>query len=381
VLVVQIKPQLEKILNLPADSLTKEIKLNQDLMELFITYQIPSDLLSYDTSSLPGGGGLGSDVVSVRDKLQAVKDHVAAIHEMIGATKKQELAQRLEEVQYSMECVDDFSATLEVDMLCNSMAQPPSMVKNKKMSKGSAPRAMARGSSRSGGLVPGGGRGGGGGGLPLPCPPPAPCSISAPVPIANATTNHKGGSSNTAPSSTSISGQQSAQNHHDHQLQKVQESVTVDRPFDDCTVLPDALNKKFDQLDKDGAVRPVILTVGKSWKKRSQKALLSAATTSTLQADEQKSERSAAFDLLDALSRSGGLTLDNTDLHVVLMSTHCFDKTLMNTIIQKNTNPIEKMEQSTLVMASVIHGKSAEELTEESQHERLHQHATMLFQE
>jgi hypothetical protein len=146
-------------------------------------------------------------------------------------------------------------------------------------------------------------------------------------------------------------------------------------------VLPDALNKKFDQLDKDGAVRPVILSVGKSWKKRSQKALLSAATTSTLQADEQKSERSAAFDLLDALSRSGGLTLDNTDLHVVLMSTHCFDKTLMNTIIQKNTNPIEKMEQSTLVMASVIHGKSAEELTEESQHERLQQHATMLFQE
>jgi hypothetical protein len=53
----------------------------------------------------------------------------------------------------------------------------------------------------------------------------------------------------------------------------------------------------------------------------------------------------------------------------------------MNTIIQKNTNPIEKMEQSTLVMASVIYGKSAEELTEESQHERLQQHATMLFQD
>merc|ERR1719433_2162006 len=48
VLVIQIKPQLEQVLNLPEDSLTKEIKLTQDLMSLFITYQIPSDLLSYD---------------------------------------------------------------------------------------------------------------------------------------------------------------------------------------------------------------------------------------------------------------------------------------------------------------------------------------------
>ena len=36
VCVIQIKPQLEKLLNLTPDSLTKEIKLTQDLMELFI---------------------------------------------------------------------------------------------------------------------------------------------------------------------------------------------------------------------------------------------------------------------------------------------------------------------------------------------------------
>merc|ERR1719487_2545577 len=48
ILVVQIKPQLEKVLNLPDDSLTKEIKLTQELMQLFIKYQIPSDLLAFD---------------------------------------------------------------------------------------------------------------------------------------------------------------------------------------------------------------------------------------------------------------------------------------------------------------------------------------------
>ena len=63
------------------------------------------------------------------------------------------------------------------------------------------------------------------------------------------------------------------------------------------------------------------------------------------------------------------------------MSTHCFDKTLMNTIIQKNTNPIEKMERSTLVMASVIHGKTIEDLANETQHERLQDQAALLFQE
>ena len=36
VAVVQIKPQLERLLNLPLDALTKEVKLCQDLMTLFI---------------------------------------------------------------------------------------------------------------------------------------------------------------------------------------------------------------------------------------------------------------------------------------------------------------------------------------------------------
>eukprot|EP01034_Spumella_vulgaris_P027110 gene27110-33788_t len=38
VCMIQIKPQLEKVLNLSPDSLTKEIQLTQDLMRLFIEY-------------------------------------------------------------------------------------------------------------------------------------------------------------------------------------------------------------------------------------------------------------------------------------------------------------------------------------------------------
>ena len=47
-MVVELKPQLERLLNLPPDSLAKEIRLTEDLLALFVTHQIPSDLLSFD---------------------------------------------------------------------------------------------------------------------------------------------------------------------------------------------------------------------------------------------------------------------------------------------------------------------------------------------
>merc|ERR1719201_2313448 len=80
ILVIQTKPQLERVLNLPDDSLTKEIKLTQDLMQLFIKYQIPSDLLSFDSMTTEGLELVGSRAA---EKLDAVKAHVKAMHEMI----------------------------------------------------------------------------------------------------------------------------------------------------------------------------------------------------------------------------------------------------------------------------------------------------------
>jgi len=65
--VIQIKPQLEKVLKLPDDSLTKEIALSQDVLNLFMEFQIPTDLVSFsgpadapvqekiDTGSSAGG--------------------------------------------------------------------------------------------------------------------------------------------------------------------------------------------------------------------------------------------------------------------------------------------------------------------------------------
>ena len=83
--IIQIKPQLEKVLQLEEDSLTKEIKLTQDLMKLFVDYQIPSDLLSYDGER---------DGVAGKVKMERVKDLVGDMFGMIKAAKEEKERER-----------------------------------------------------------------------------------------------------------------------------------------------------------------------------------------------------------------------------------------------------------------------------------------------
>ncbi|CAJ1401548.1 unnamed protein product [Effrenium voratum] len=93
IVVVQIKPQLERLLNLPEDSLTKEIKLTQDLMQLFIQYQIPSDLLSFAPELLRGPA-------TAVQQLETVRGQVKAMCDMIDAEKKEELEERKREEEF-----------------------------------------------------------------------------------------------------------------------------------------------------------------------------------------------------------------------------------------------------------------------------------------
>lgn len=58
--------------------------------------------------------------------------------------------------------------------------------------------------------------------------------------------------------------------------------------------------------------------------------------------------------MLDALTKSGELTIDHASLHIIIASTYCFTNSIINTIIQDNINPIEKVENASLLMASTI---------------------------
>ncbi|MBA3540908.1 MAG: hypothetical protein H0T79_14950, partial [Deltaproteobacteria bacterium] len=92
VCVIQIKPQLEKLLKLPPDSLTKEIKLTQELLYLMSEYQIPSDLLSYDGPA---------ESASV-DKLGRVKEYVARMQEMIDLSKARQIEEARERESFRL---------------------------------------------------------------------------------------------------------------------------------------------------------------------------------------------------------------------------------------------------------------------------------------
>ena len=120
----------------------------------------------------------------------------------------------------------------------------------------------------------------------------------------------------------------------------------------DYTRIPGELDKKFEAFDEDGALRPTIINPADVWSRTASKGLLAEPTTATMFTKEQKDEKNRAFDLLDALSKSGALPIEDASLHVVIAATHCFDKTLLDTVIQGNVNPIEKVERSVMIVAT-----------------------------
>ncbi|CAK9022758.1 unnamed protein product [Durusdinium trenchii] len=98
IVVVQIKPQLEQLLNLPVDSLTKEIKLTQELqlflfgaeiLQLFVKFQIPSDLLSFSPDLLQP-----QEAATPCKRLEVVQAQVKEMTSMIEGEKVQELQVR-----------------------------------------------------------------------------------------------------------------------------------------------------------------------------------------------------------------------------------------------------------------------------------------------
>ncbi len=293
VCVIQIKPQLEKLLKLPYDALTKEIQLTQDLQEMFIKYQIPSDLLSF------GGAPETSDA----QKLQAVKGHVKAMQEMIESSKQKELQESAQKAVYQV-----------------LSSGPPQAVASGMMVQ----RAGVLGGAQSGSSSKSG------------------------------AASHKKGAD-----------QPNAENAANGVI--------------DYTHIPALLDSRFEALDEDGALHPTILTAGKVWNKRFKKGLLSDFSTTTLQKAEQKLEKQRVYDLLDALTKSGVLSIEGATLHVVLAATHCFDKSVLNTLVQDNVNPIEKVERSNLIVASVVHNAAPVDMLKPAELERAQKASPALF--
>ena len=73
----------------------------------------------------------------------------------------------------------------------------------------------------------------------------------------------------------------------------------------DYTKYPSLLDRLYSRFDSDNALRPTILEVDNHWTKKSQPSLLLSPKTDSLDKDKLRDEKNNAFDLLDALSKSG----------------------------------------------------------------------------
>lgn len=347
VCVVQIKPQLEKLLKLPPDSLTKEIKLTQELLGLFSEFQIPSDLLSYD----------GEPDAPTTEKLARVAEYTRRMQEMIELSKKRELeAEREREAMRLAEA--NLTAAIGAPPGAYPMP-PPSAAPSPARAYGAAgPPPMPMSASMARPSAPGFG------------PPPAPSVPSAgaaPVPSPPMTATPK--VARKAPTGGVDASAQGPRTPITPQSTADEERAVSTDPSD-YTQLPAALDKKFEDLDEDSALHATVIHTGDTWTRSAQKGLLTAAVTTRLGKNEQKDEKSKAFDLLDALTKSGALELEEAALHVVVASTHSFDRTLLETVVQDNVNPIEKVERSLMIVGSTIFGLPVRELVAEEQAER-----------
>jgi hypothetical protein len=316
VAVVEIKPQLERLLKLNADALTKEIRLTQDLMELFIEYQVPSDLLAYD----------GKDDRDVAHKISEVKRNVQAVQDMIKAAKEKELEEERQKAEFERaRRVAESAPPMPIPYMS---ASRPMMMKSSVVQSNMAMPTMAMASM-----------------APEPMVMMDEMSIGGdmafePAPeIADAPADD-GKAASSDDNAAKVAGKDDF----------VDEEAAID-----YTQVPAKIDAKFDKLDEEGAVRPTKVLLGEVWRKKFQKALLAKPSETSLGKDELRTEKNKAFDLLDALSKSGALPLGNCQLHVLIVVTHCFDRTLMETVFRDNVNPIEKVERTQLIIASAVH--------------------------
>lgn len=142
--VIQVKPQLERVLNLPLDSLTKEIELTQDLLKLFQEYQTSADLLSFDKDLIEFEGVDGE--VKVPDMIKAVRSNADKVMAMIKKEQDKQIERERTQQAYEQAKVISppppvlFSSVRMTSQMQMPPAPPPS-APMKKMASSPAPRA------------------------------------------------------------------------------------------------------------------------------------------------------------------------------------------------------------------------------------------------
>jgi hypothetical protein len=327
-------------------------------------YQVPSDLVSFG----------GQAHVDASGRIAAVKQHVTNMYQMITESKR--LA--IEEARRKAEFEEAQRRDLELKMSL-SFSGLDDMVEYKREDKDMRKKSKKKESFKEKKAMPSklrsmaapGGSAAAFGAASTPTSTASTSSVSSSVVSKPAPPSE-------APAAAPVEAAPSSST----DTQTVPGNQTFaedDIEAEDFTLIPTELDEKFEELDVDAALRPTIINLGTTWTKKYYESLLAKQSTSVMSTAEQSTARDGAYDLLDALTRSGVLAFDAAELHVLIAATHCFDKNLIDTVIQDNVNPIEKVERSSLIVATTIHNKEATLLIKADQAERVKTYSPMLF--
>jgi L-aminopeptidase/D-esterase-like protein len=71
--------------------------------------------------------------------------------------------------------------------------------------------------------------------------------------------------------------------------------------------------------------------------------------------------------------------LQDADLHIVVAATHQFDKNVMQTLVQENVNPLDRIEHSMLILGSSVHRVAVDKLLNPANVKRIATSAPALF--
>ena len=338
VALVQVKPQLEELLGLKPEQLTREIELTQHVMQLLVNYHVPVDVLRF--AGAPDADG--------STRLADVKGNVQTLRALVTAAGDGAIRERVQEAVHA----SPFAGRGSSGAASMATAGFP-------FGHASAGTSMPLFGAPAAGQYSFG--------VTHSAAAAAPASVqtmwgAGPAPRAT------GAGAHATPGAGAQQGEAAASDAPApvFGLDGQDDDVGAAKQGDnfDIMAIPGRLDVACGRAEARGAVmRAAVLRLGPVWSGVMPTSVLDKApATQALDRADQDAARRAAFDLLDALSRGGAVPLRHAAVHVLVGTTVSFEDSLMDTVIQRNINPIDRAERATLALLEAVHTRPVAQL-------------------